>query len=317
MATNKPLFIFNFDMKQLLRNLVLFVIPLIVVLIVLEVILRSIPNDYRNKSRYLDQHSNEIEVLILGTSHTFLGINPKYITQKCYNAANSNQPLDIDFAFLKKHQNNWNQLKFLVVPVDYHTLFFRSKRELFKKYFLYQGTDLGATVADRFEVGVKNFRVNCDRLVAYQKDRSAEITADSLGWFNRYTKSNPGDVTRGGLHPAKEHTFDLSDTLTLRHNLSLLDSIIAFSHRNRINLIFVSCPVYATYAADCNPSQLKLTMTTIRQLSSQHKNSAYYDFRQDASFDRGDFYDPDHLNEFGAIKFSQKIDSIIQLQKYY
>jgi hypothetical protein len=304
-------------MKQLIRNLVLFVIPLVVALIALEVTLRSIPNDYRNKTLYLEQHSNEIEVLVLGTSHTFLGINPKYIKQKCYNAANSNQPLDIDVAFLKKHENNWEKLKCLVVPVDYHTLFFRAKRELFSKYYLYQGIDLGGTFADRFEISATNFRVNCDRLIAYSEDHGSEITADSLGWFKMYTKHNPGDVTKGGPHPAKEHTFDLKDTLTLRHNLAMLDSIVAFSTRHKINIIFVTCPVYRTYTEDCNKTQLDLTIQTIRQLSSQVKHSTYYNLMEDPRYDRHDFFDPDHLNEIGATKFTRQIDSLIQLQKYY
>jgi len=87
--------------KFIIRTL-LFSLPVLALFIVMEILLRQIPNDYLLKKKYLDNHSKEIETLILGSSHSFYGINPLYFSNNTFNASHISQSLDYDFAILKK-----------------------------------------------------------------------------------------------------------------------------------------------------------------------------------------------------------------------
>ena len=76
-----------------MKKIVRFIIPLFIVVIMLiigiEQTLRKIPNDYKYKADYLKENGSEIETLILGSSHTFTGLNQKLFKNKTFNAAHS------------------------------------------------------------------------------------------------------------------------------------------------------------------------------------------------------------------------------------
>ena len=50
-----------------------------------EFLVRHIPNDYNSKIKYLQEHSSEIEILALGSSHAYFGVNPDFLSSKCFN----------------------------------------------------------------------------------------------------------------------------------------------------------------------------------------------------------------------------------------
>lgn len=106
-------------MKKFVTLTLVFSLPVIVLLIAFEFSLRHIPNDYAYKRHYLDTKSNEVEVLYLGSSHIYYGINPEYSKFKTFNAAHISQSLNYDLAIFEKYKNNWSNLKCIVIPVDY------------------------------------------------------------------------------------------------------------------------------------------------------------------------------------------------------
>ncbi len=68
-------------------------------------------------------HSKSVEILCLGSSHAYFGINPDFISPPCFNAAHPSQSLKYDFEIVKKYQDKWESLKVIVIPVDYFSLF--------------------------------------------------------------------------------------------------------------------------------------------------------------------------------------------------
>ena len=66
-----------------------------------ELLLRNIPNDYSFKKNYLNTKSNSIEVLFLGSSHIYYGINPEYISRNSFNGSHISQSLNFDLEILE------------------------------------------------------------------------------------------------------------------------------------------------------------------------------------------------------------------------
>ena len=67
-------------MKDFLKNNFLFFLPIIILLVLGVVYLPNKKNDYLVKKEYLDTHSNEVETLILGSSHSYYDINPDILS---------------------------------------------------------------------------------------------------------------------------------------------------------------------------------------------------------------------------------------------
>ena len=110
-------------MKKFLKFILLFTLPIFILGLSSEYILRKIPNDYLLKKEFLDNNSDSIEVLFLGSSHAFYGVNPAYLSLNSFNAAIVSQTLDYDFEILKKYRNNWSNLECIVIPISYFSLY--------------------------------------------------------------------------------------------------------------------------------------------------------------------------------------------------
>lgn len=85
--------------------MLLFCAPVIVILIIGEIMVRSLPNAIKYKENWLKQNGNKVQTLILGTSATYYGINPSMI-DSCFNAANASQGLEYDYYLLKRYINS-------------------------------------------------------------------------------------------------------------------------------------------------------------------------------------------------------------------
>jgi hypothetical protein len=98
-------------------------LPIVLVAFICEVAFRAIPNDYKLKRHYLDKNALQIETLILGSSHALYGINPEYFTTKTFNGSNISQSINYDYQIIKKYEKDLKNLKTLILPLSYFTLF--------------------------------------------------------------------------------------------------------------------------------------------------------------------------------------------------
>lgn len=83
-------------MKRYIIRFIIISLPIILGLIVVEILVRNIPNTYQTKNDYIIKHQNQIETLILGSSHLFMGLAPEYLDENAFSLANVSQTLDID-----------------------------------------------------------------------------------------------------------------------------------------------------------------------------------------------------------------------------
>ena len=64
-------------MKKFILRTFLLILPLLLLLTAAEVYLRSLPNPSRAKNAWLMAHADSVEVLILGSSHSYYGLAPR------------------------------------------------------------------------------------------------------------------------------------------------------------------------------------------------------------------------------------------------
>ncbi len=320
-------------MKKFLKKLIYFTVPYIVIAIIIELSLRSMPNIYKYKNQYLDENSNRIEKLFLGTSHVYSGINPEFINGNAFNAALTLQTIDIDYEIIKKYKNNWNNLKYIIIPIDYFTLFADMSdfggRERIKNYNIYYHMHLTDRLSDYSEFLNTDLKKSIKRIFNYYIINKLSICFFKLGFINDVENHkqyqslyNRGrllgfgactieshDLVRSGKVKALIHTF--KDLSKLGKNISIIQKIISFAKRRNIKVIFYTSPAYKTYVSNLDKKQLDITINTITKIVKEKDNCYYFNLLEDTIFHVDDFADSDHLNPKGAKKLSLKIDSLI------
>lgn len=301
-------------MKAFVKYVTFFIAPILIFIIVGELLLRNIPNDYSYKSKYLDKNAQKIETVFLGSSHFYFGINPEFISSKSFNAAHTSQSLDFDLKILEKYNDDWDSLKYIVVPVDYFSLYSRLDTGIeawrVKNYTIYYGIKSDYKIENNTEIFSNKLRVNFDRVRQFYFDDKNDITCSNLGWGFNYNSKNNNDLQLSGKTAAKRHTAKNKDQFN--ENVAVLKQIVEFAKNKNCNVIFVTSPAYKSYVSNLNINQLNGTVNELISLSQLNKNVVYVNLLNDSSFVKEDFFDADHLNEIGAKKFTLKLESIIK-----
>ena len=302
-------------MREFNYRFVKFIIPIFIACLLMELLLRSIPNDYRNKRDYLEIKSDSIEVLFLGGSHSLHGFNPTYITLKGYNAGGPSQSLDYDLEILKKYESDWSNLKYIILPISYPSLFekIKSSKEPWriKNYLLYYNMKTSTHLPYYTEIFSNTLGVNLHRLYDYYVNKSENITCTALGWDFSYSIPVGSDKFLIETSRFNAATQTIKSDQYFDEMVTALESIIKFGKKYKIDLILVTLPGYKCYREFLNEDQMNRTIIKATEISTRNENCHYFNFLKDQTFTESDFYDGDHLNADGAKKLTLKIDSII------
>jgi hypothetical protein len=297
-------------MGRLTLRILLFLLPLLLVVPLLEFSLRRIPNDYRFKKEYLDRHAGEIEVLVLGNSHTYYGVDPQYYEGSCFNAAIYSQTLGYDYEILKLYADRLEKLRVVVVSISYHSLYslLETGPSKFRvtDYTLYYGMDVANSLKDHFELLGKQFSVNVKELVSYYIRKKKPLSCDELGWGTIHSSADRQDLDLSGATAAKRHRAYVEHAAegNLQENLACLQDMIGLCGEMGAGLLLVTTPSFKSYYSRLDPVTMKQTEHMLNDLMAPHPLCRYVNLLEDPGFRASDFYDADHVNEVGARKLS-------------
>lgn len=274
--------------------------------------LRRIPNEYAYKREYIEKHADSIQILFLGSSHAYLGINPAYMSANSFNAAISSQSIDYDLQILQKFDKQLTHLKYIALPISYFTLFTNlseaSESWRVKYYMLYMKLHSSKTFTNYTEILCGSLELNLKRLILYYILKRESVGCSDLGWQIPFPKNQ--DVAATGLDGAEKHTN--KSRALYDEQVSILKQIIAIAKQKNAVVLFYTPPAYNTYYNNLDTAQLSLTVNTTEALVKANDNAYYHSFLKDSSFTISDFYDGDHMNGAGAEKLTKKMDSLIR-----
>lgn len=299
-------------MTKFLLKVVWLILPILILFIVFEVLLRNIPNDYSYKKSFLDKKSNQIEHLFFGSSHTYYGINPSYIDGFSFNVSHISQSIDLDYDILKKYEQRLTSLKTVVLPLDYFTLFTQLKtgKEAWrlKNYQIYYNIFQSFSYSNSSELLSFTLRKNTERLLEYYKNEGSLLLCDSLGFGNFNVEQL--NLMESGKSSANSHTKD--DKHYYKQNIEIYKSIISIAINRNARVIVYTAPAFKSYTDNLDVEQLQLSTKFIDELIAKYPNIEYYNFLNDDSFIASDYRDGDHLSTQGAAKLSKKMNEIVQ-----
>jgi predicted ribosome quality control (RQC) complex YloA/Tae2 family protein len=205
-------------------------------------------------------------------------------------------------------------LKIIVLPISYFSLLVKldaaSDSWRVKNYIIYYGINISNGMAYHTEMLSNKLSVNVKRIISFYLKRNTAITCSSLGWGVSYNSKNARDLVETGKDSAKRQT--ILDFKYFNDIVSTLKSIIEFGRMYNIKIVLFTPPAYETYFENLNKEQLKKTIQTAEDISNQFENCMYFNFLENKSFTKLDFFDADHLNENGAEKLTLLINNKIK-----
>jgi hypothetical protein len=302
-------------MKAYCTKILLFLSPLVALGALFETALRQIPNDYSYKRGYLDTYANEIEVLILGNSHSYYDIDPAFLTSRAFNASHVSQSIRYDSYILGKYWQRLEHLRVVVWPISYFSLFSELEEGpeswRVKNYAIYYGCPYHKySLRSRLEILNGTMTGHVRRLAGFLRSRRNDISCTETGCVLRPPQPMQQDLLRTGVQAATRH--QPHDTSHMKCNLDRLETWVRQCQQNGIQVVFLTTPAWTTYSSRVSQDDLHLATSALDGLCDHYDNAIYVNYLTDSRFGEEDFRNADHFNAHGAQKFSQMVNGLIE-----
>jgi hypothetical protein len=308
-------------MLRLAMRLLLFCLPLLLVCAALEFRARQFPTSYNVKRRQVELLANDIDTLIIGSSSAYYGIAPKHLSGVAYNLANVSETLYYNDALAAKVIPMLPKLKRVLVQIQYISLYntMEDSTERWRMYYYQQAWDIAPVrLQDRLDArmfsraalnGPGNIRKALAGLLHGEAHGSDPI--DDRGWWCPANE----EIDPAAIGPARaritldRHHLGMKSADEAR-NIACLEHIASLLRDRRIELVFVTLPVWHTYSDGMNRNTWARTQSVVNRLCKTC-NARYLSFLTCPSLGAGDFVDADHLNPQGAVKFTNLLDAAL------
>lgn len=307
-------------MKRFIISFTCFVVPIFIIGIVAEFCIRKLPNSYKFKYEWMQEHASDVETLVFGSSHTYYGFQPKYYEGKAFNLANSAQLIEQDLFLLKYWSDRYSKLKTVIYPISYFTLFYpdllSGKASLIARYYkIYMDCDLYPSLSFYY-----NFEIAEPRS-AFAKIRRFLQGSSGKDWFcDEYGNEAFNVISNRGNDWSKKDKKTAHDEYSktweyIPQNYSKLEGIIKFCKEKGIRLVLITTPCWHSYYDNLNDKQLNKTYSIIHELQQKY-DLPYFNYLKDNRFTEEDFFNGSHLSDVGEKKFTKILnEDIVSLEK--
>ena len=288
--------------------------------VVVEFLVRKIPNVYGYKFEEITKNDKHYKTLILGSSHSFFGINPDYLSDPSFNAANVSQDFKYDSYVLEKSLDALSEMEVVILPVSVFSLFqdMDSGIEFWRKYnySIWFGYD-DIAIEQTFNIKTYSILFSApskthllESVVQNYITGNFEPTWSKSGWGTEFS-----DVA------TEKALIDSGKTAAARHqkkpqlneqNLNYLREIVNICKERNLRLLMVTLPAYGTYRKYLNEERLNEIISIVNGLSNSSDNVKYLNYLNDDRFVKSDYRDADHLNHDGAKKFTRILNQALQ-----
>ncbi len=303
-------------MRRLYLKIALFLLPLFLVWLALEIFYRQAPNNYSYKDQQLQKVAPFTQTLIMGDSHAFYGINPVYFNGPTFNLSNISQSLLTDELLLKKHIANLPELKTVFINISYFTLSAKENdlESNWRKYFYYHNMGITAPSISfwdpqRYSMAlIQRFDKSINLVQQYHKNHTI-VSATPLGYGKQDMSNVVEDKEAISVVIANKHE---DNSLDFKHNTARLQRIIALCKKYDVRVVLLEMPVYPTYYNLLNREKKEKIKSVLHELSGVNDNVFYLDLSTNPLFEKQDLRDADHLTNPGAKKCSLLLNNYLK-----
>ena len=293
---------YNFLLKALLFSAI--------ILLILDGTKRvhDLTSDTVKSYSYIIDSASDTELLVMGSSHAYWGVNPAFFSMKTLNLAYNNRPFHQDLEILEKYIDKLPHLKAVILPADYFTLYFNGSENynnLNSVHFRLKNTSF----FDYYR-HIKWCKFDCSKYPDEIELQGYALHKDSLSVLSYEEKVEQG--AKRVFDWNNEWLDNQSYSATIHANINRLDAILPRLKERDIQVLFVKYPVSKFVESGYIDS---ISDGGLFQYASDRNltvvNCSEYNFIE------AEFNDIDHLNSLGAEKLSRILDSILMAKTTY
>ena len=295
-------------MKRFFINISIFILFLLIFAIGIEFVVRDVPNSYQYKLTLIEKQKKDVEILILGSSLAYNGINPSFFDKKTLNMALGGQGITIDAFLVNRYLHQMPDLEAIILPVDYQTLFmpdaFGSPDRLMY-YRIYYKFEPNYFSLDNYEIFHReSARKKLETML------SGNITqfADSLGFKGEIGLDGTKEeaIKKYAEEAIKWYTIENYPNNRIDKNIKALSQIAELSKKANVKLVIISFPIHKSFRDLASPTQLLYKDSVINSVIKQYNNSLYLNYYSTV-FSDSCYFNALHLNIYGAELFSNML----------
>lgn len=301
-------------MKKFFRKLMLAALPALAVIMSIELLYRFAPNDYLIKKNMLSALGTSAQILILGNSHAYHGLNPQRFSLKCFNAAMVSQSYKYDRLIFEKNKSGLSNLQWIILPasivsfnseLDYSVESWR--RDYYKMYYGNKSDQL--TFSFLFDIGVIPVAQRCYQHYVLHKDN----LCDAQGFNFDFVSSDSAGMQKDAITSVRRHSTKVCKSEIPYENISV---IIDEAEKMHCKVLLITLPTTVFYRNAISDTTQSAMLNQVAKLKEEHRNLYYINYTDSPYFGLSDFHDADHLNVAGANKISSMVnDTLLRLDK--
>lgn len=304
----------NSNIHKFIGKFCLFLIPLLLFLSTYEIIIRHIENDYSFKNNWLEANSDKVEILSMGSSYCYWGIDPACFSLEAFNAGHERQSMKYNYLIYNKFIKKMDSLKLLIITVSCGEPFLDTdNKQLIKNYALYYHFPTKHLLCNFDFI----FGIHLKTIYEYVLDGTLMRQCTELGFgphinlnndWKQHAGNDAGHMAIGNLHAPKfQHYLKTYD-----ENMKYLKQIAESCKDRNVKVILVSTPFHSLFRENINKDIWTMTMNFCNIITKEFDNVSYINLFEDIRFDDEDYYNAHHLNVNGASKLSSILNEYIE-----
>jgi len=321
-------------MRSFLKKILFFIFPLFIFVIMMDLYLVNMNSLYKEKVSGLLDHANKIEILILGNSHATYGVDPSSFSAFAYNIANVGQSIYFDKEITLRNLNKLKSLKYVLISLDYHSLYFsrqRGKRNIWSYYgngikyptdnykkanispFLF-GYDPKVSFSLIKKNMIKKWKFrNQNYFIDYDVEHGVSLMDTTIKGYISFSGTEKNAFSNE-FYINKIKGFDNLINYSTEKELVIneISQLITTLKKKGIKPIFFSTPTFKQYNTFLDSAIINNNLIDSKNLCKKY-NIEFWDYAVNNNFIKEEFFNPDHLNKQGGTRFGKMLDSRLKL----
>ncbi len=302
-----------------LKWVLVFFIPVIVAIGIVEYLVLQIPLSYVVTSDQLKIDKDSIEIMVLGSSQVYRDINPKYIERPSINLSSSSQHHNTDFEILSQTTDRLPNLKYVVLELSYGHLVLPHntkkfwKNNVFLKYYDVNNFGRKTYFKDKL-IYLSNPNLYSKYLMDHYVRKSKGPNLNEYGFdednFDGIFKRL--DYVEDDIH-ARDFEINIAANMDLfEENVAYFLRILDFANKENLMVIVSTMPMYKDYLKAREPEIARRRDSVLAIIDQQYKNVRIFHQENDTiTYGVKDFVNFNHLNPRGAEKFTKALNRFI------
>ena len=300
----------------------LFTIPIVVGMLIVEGLVRQIPNSINIASKNLEKEYDSINSLVLSASQNQKAINPEYLSKKAFLAAGAAQNYKLDYYLLKGLHRKLPNLEKIILGCTYRHFETRPQSKNYWKYrshLLYYNVnafDRPVYFKDKliylsnphfYSAQLRSYYIENKRPIYNEFGFQLSLHEDRFAQMN-YNKDEISQSYKARYNERLNKKF-------IVYNVNWLNKIIAYCKEHHIEIIFTKTPTYENYRKYHKPDIVFRRDSILKSILQNNTHTSLFDQETNSDYEVIHYLNENHLNPSGAEIFTKKLDAFLMQQE--